>query len=119
MTGSVLGQAPASKDSISKLAAHQLSVFLSFSSGQERSLLLLEQQWGRWKDSIRLLPLRPEQRTSALSNGLHQHFRQVKEVMTEVQWAKYTDMLAKRRAAFLKDASDKKMIVKELPGQGL
>jgi hypothetical protein len=115
MAGSVLGQGAARKDSINALAARQLSAYLSLSSDQEQTLLVLEQQWERSRDSLGHLTMNVEQRTAALSTGLQRHFRQVKTVMTDVQWAKYTDMLATRRAAFLKAASGKKMIVTELP----
>jgi hypothetical protein len=117
LTGSVFGQKAALKDSVNALAVHQLSAYLSLSTQQEQSVFALEQERKKSMDSLASLSMGPDQRASALSVRLQLHFRQVKAIMTDVQWAKYIDMLAKRRAAFLKNASDKKIIVNELPGQ--
>jgi len=117
--GAAFGQKPVKNDSASNLAIHQLSAYLSLSLSQEQALSALERQRVRSMDSIGRLALSPEQSRFALSNGLQLHFQQVKAVMTGIQWGKYTDMLAKKRAAFLKNASEKKTIVTELPGQNL
>jgi hypothetical protein len=116
-TSAVLGQTPPVKDGTSVLAAHQLSAYLSLSSGQEQSLVALEQQRQKSIDSINHVSLTAQQRTTALSVCIQQQNRLIKAVLTATQLEKYTDMIKTRRAAYMQQAANKKVTVQELPGQ--
>ena len=115
--GNMFAQSLPKKDSINVLAVHQMSAYLSLSSQQEQAILAQEQQCRKSLDSIDHLSLAPQQRTAVMSACIQQQNHQIKLLLTEAQWAKYSDMLKQRRAAFLQHAADKKIIIQELPGQ--
>jgi len=115
--GAVFGQTTPGKDSLLVLHVHQLSGYLSLSSPQEQTLLVIERQQQKFQDSLSHLSLTTDQRRSVLTDDLSRHNQQLKSLFNADQWKKYSDMQAARRAAFLKHASDKKVGVRELPVQ--
>jgi hypothetical protein len=111
------GQATPPTDSTLATRVRRISGYLSLSSPQEKALLGLEGRQQKSQDSLRRIPLSPDQRTPILLSILQDHDRQLKAILNEAQWKKYKDLMAAGRAAFLKHAAEKGITVRELPGQ--
>jgi hypothetical protein len=114
---SAVGQVQNNSDSLRQVNVHRLSTFLSLTSTQESTLIIMEKQFDQQMDSLRSHPMSPQSRTSAMAMALTEHRQQLKQLFTEQQWKKYKAMLDERRAAYLKAAAEKHITIKELPGQ--
>jgi len=114
MTCQVRAQSTVSKDSILVHQMHQLKGFLSLSDAQEQSWLILERQQQKTMDSVTQLHLSLEDRNKWLTGNIQKHSHQVKSILSEDQWKKYTAMLESRRQEFLKHAADKNIKVTEI-----
>lgn len=108
------GQIQPSSDSTLAQGIRRLSVQLTLTQKQEASLFDLEKQLIAHMDSLAHSKTSQDQRQASMVTALAEHDRQLKGLFTDVQWKKYQDIKAARKAAFRKRAADKHIVIHEL-----
>ncbi len=115
----VHAQSATFRDSSLTVLVQRLSEAYSLSPSQEAAFLSIERQHRIFLDSLGDLHQSPEQRKQCLADYLKVHDHQLKSILNDVQWKKYTAMQEAGHAALLKHVQAKKIIVQEVPRQNL